>query len=101
MTAGREVENYIDGAKLQAALKRLHSGIYRAPCKTGPFDHAFYFFRDNPKKPGERQTFKEADKVGAAAIVCEGAADLDILDLRKKIELLVAMIRKSNGLSEV
>jgi len=100
VTAGREMENYVDGAKLQASMRELHPRLYKGPCKFGPFDHAFYFMRENPKDKGKRITFKDGDKVGAATRVCAGEAKLDILDLKERIEELAAMIRKANGLQE-
>lgn len=100
VTAGREIENYVDGAKLQDAMRELHPKLYKGPCKLGPFDHAFYFMRENPKNKGKRITYKEGDKVGAATRVCAGEAKLDILDLKERIEELAAMIRKANGLLE-
>lgn len=42
VTAGREIENYVDGRLLQEALEQLHPRIYRSPGKTGRYDHAFY-----------------------------------------------------------
>ena len=49
VTAGREVENYVDGARLQEVLKQIHPKLYVAAGKTGPYDHAFYFYRDDQK----------------------------------------------------
>jgi len=99
ITAGREMENYIDGASLQSALQELHPCLYLGECKTGQYDHAFYFFRDNPKKLGERITYKDGDKVGAAIHICKSPAKLDILDLSERLRKLTAMIRKANGLA--
>ena len=98
ITAGREVENYVDGAKLQLALKSLHPKIYQEPAETGQFDHAFYFFRPKSDEAEERQIYKKGDKVGAARLICAEAADLGILDLREKTEKLAEMIRNANGL---
>lgn len=98
ITAGREMENYVDAKKLQAALKELHPRIYRGACKTGQYDHAFYFYRDNSKKKGERETCKDGDKVGAANLICQVNADLDILDLRERMQEIVLMIRQANGI---
>lgn len=98
ITAGREVENYVDGEKLQDALQTLHPRLYVAPCRTGRYDHAFYFYRDDPKKKGQRITYKEGDKVGAATSICKEAAVLDVLDLRARLTDLTAMVRKANGL---
>ena len=101
VTQGREVENYVDGNAMQAALKKIHSRTYLAACKTGPYDHAFYFFRENPKKKEERITYKDGDKVGAANLICKTDAHLDILDLRERLRELAAMICRANGIEEV
>ncbi|WP_444668328.1 AAA family ATPase [Cereibacter changlensis] len=99
VTDGREVENYVDGSNLQKALKAIHSRIYVAPCSTGQYDNSFWFMRENPEKRGQRKTYKDADKVGAASIICSSEADLDILDLRERISELTAMIYKANGMT--
>ncbi|WP_104019046.1 AAA family ATPase [Roseovarius nitratireducens] len=96
VTSGREIENYLNGRKLQEALKAIHSRIYDSPCKTGPYDHAFYFMRQ--RENGRRETYKHGDKVALAKLLCEQPPDLDILDLRERVEDLTAMIRKANGL---
>lgn len=99
VTAGREIENYVDGAKLQDALKKLHSKIYRSPAKTGIFDHAFYFYRDNPEKKDSRLLYKDADKVGAANLICEDEANVERLDLRERLVELTHMICQANSLN--
>jgi predicted ATPase len=98
ITAGREVENYVEGDRLQKALKALHPRVYKDAGPTGRFDHAFHFYRDNPSRPGYRETFKDGDKVGAARLVCETPPDLSRLDLRERLEELCLMICKANGL---
>ncbi|WP_444459946.1 AAA family ATPase [Rhodobacter capsulatus] len=100
ITAGREVENYVDGDKLQRALKEIHSKLYVAPCPTKRFDHAFYFYRNDPKNSNRKETYKDGDKVRAATLICSGPADLSILDLKERLEELAAMIRAANGLSK-
>lgn len=99
ITAGREVENYVDGAKLQKALETLHPRLYVGAGKTGQFDHAFYFYRENPSGQGPRVTYKDADKVGVASLICKDDALLDVLDLKSRLSELTAMIRKANGLT--
>jgi hypothetical protein len=94
------VENYVDGNKLQAALKQIHSRTYKAPGKTGPYDHAFYFLRDNPKKEGERITYKDGDKFGAANLICKTEARINILDLEERLSELTAMICRANGIDQ-
>lgn len=98
ITAGREMENYVEGARLQEALRELHPRLFVAEGKTGQYDHAFFFFRDNPKKEGQRMTCKDADKVGLASKICQDEANLDILDLRKRIDELTGLIRQANGI---
>ena len=98
VTAGREIENYVDGKKLQSALETLHPRLYKKAGKTGQYDHAFYFSRDDPNKDGKFVTCKSGDKVGVAAIICNEAAELDKLDLREKTAELVEMIVKANNL---
>ncbi|MCE8555596.1 AAA family ATPase [Ruegeria pomeroyi] len=91
ITKGREIENYVDHAALQAALQSLHPRIYDHPAEGGAFDHAFFFYR----KDGN--VHQAADKVGAARLVCEGPAKLDILDLRDRVTELAGRIRVANG----
>lgn len=93
ITKGREIENYVDHGALQAALKALHPRIYKAPCKSGAYDHAFYFERKNPAG-----VYTEGNKVGAARIIAESGADLDVLDLRDRITELVQLIRSASGM---
>lgn len=99
ITAGREMENYVEGDKVQAAIKALHPKLFLAEGKTGQYDHAFYFYRENPEKKGQRLTCKDADKVGIATKVCESVANLNILDLRDRINALTSLIRRANGLA--
>jgi len=98
ITAGREMENYIDGTQLQNALKTLHPRLYEKPGRAGQFDHAFYFFRRSPNNPDRHETFKKGDKVGAAKIIADSPADLSILDLRARIEQLVEFVSHANGI---
>ncbi|WP_258095265.1 hypothetical protein [Salipiger pentaromativorans] len=98
VTAGREIENYIDGGELQSALKTLHPRLYRKAGKTGLYDHAFYFYREDPKNSDRLVTFKNGDKVGAAAIICGKSAMLETLDLKDRVSELADMIQRANGL---
>lgn len=100
ITEGREIENYVDGLSLQEALKEIHSRIYVAPKGTGKYDHAFWFMRGNPEKGGQKKTYKDGDKVGAASIICSSEANLDVLDLRERVSELAAMICRANGIKK-
>ncbi|MBQ2260324.1 MAG: AAA family ATPase [Loktanella sp.] len=95
ITKGREIENYVPHVQLQDALQQIHTKTYGAPAAGGVYDHAFYFKR----KGTQGEDYKDADKVGAAKIVCDGAADLGVLDLRQRATELVAMIRRANGMN--
>jgi len=98
ITKGREIENYVDGAKLQKIISDLHPRIFAAEGKTGQYDHSFYFFRNDPKNPNRKITYKDAEKVGIANQICRDEANLDILDLRERIEELTCFIRQANGI---
>ncbi|KQY95141.1 hypothetical protein ASD21_07180 [Caulobacter sp. Root1455] len=95
VTGGREIENYIDFAALQAAIARAHPRSYsKAANSGGAFDHALAF---RQLAEGEaRPKVTTADKVKVAKIIAEGAANLDVLDLREQMTALVAMISKAN-----
>lgn len=98
ITAGREVENYVDGDRLQDACKALHPKLYKAPCPTGEFEHAFYFYRDDPAEEKNASIYKDGDKVGAAKLICESPPNLDRLGLRERLSELCLMICKANGI---
>lgn len=96
ITAGREIENYIDHATLQEAVKQVHAKIYEKPHKGGQFDHALYFWRkevDGPKPKVE----EKVNKVEVSRKVVEiGEPDLEILDLRERLDELIKFIRNAN-----
>jgi len=98
VTSGREIENYVDGAKLQAALKEIHPKLYVKPGLVARFDNSFHFYRSNPDKPEHLKKFTGADKVAVAHRICKEEADIGILDLNERIKELAAMIRKANGM---
>ena len=93
ITEGREIENYVDHGALQAALAALHPKVYDRAGEGGAYDHAFYFYREGSDVPD-----KSANKVGAARIIAEAEANLDVLDLRERITELAEKIGKVNGL---
>lgn len=100
ISAGREIENYVDGQRLQDALKTLHPQLYVKEGKTGSFDHAFYFYRKNLNDASRNETYKHGDKVGAASLIAEGDADFTVLDLAERIQELVGFLLRANGLSQ-
>lgn len=101
VTAGREIENYVPYSELQAAVGEVYKASYVKASKGGQFDHALYFRRRKTKNSNGSEEvieFRETnvDKVKVAHTVCANGANLDVLDLREKVDELVAMIRAAN-----
>jgi predicted ATPase len=94
VTAGREIENYVDYDRYQHAMQSVHPAIYDRPVQDErlceKFRHAFYFER----KDGEIET--GGDKVKAAKKFCEQAADLNVWDLEARVKALVKLIHDAN-----
>lgn len=77
--------------------------MYDRPADGGRYSHALFFHRKAPKKKkyGSQRGApdlleKTIDKVAVARLVCGNVADFDVLDLRKRVEDLVVMIRDAN-----
>ncbi|RAZ76150.1 ATP-dependent nuclease [Mesorhizobium atlanticum] len=105
VTKGREIENYIDHLELQEAVKNIYPQVYGRPAAGGPFDHALFFHRLSPSRRSHRNfvavgrpssIVEKVDKVKVAKLVCEKPANFDILDLRKRVDELISMIRRAN-----
>ncbi|QCE33115.1 ATP-binding protein [Acetobacteraceae bacterium] len=99
VTFGREVENYIDKDKLQAAIKFNHSKSYEAePTDLEQLDHHLFKYIKKDKSEAD------ANKVKLAKKICEDSSGWEEFcldgDLKQKIETLVKRIRKANGLQE-
>jgi predicted ATP-dependent endonuclease of OLD family len=90
LTAGREIENYILPSLLANAVCSV-SGIESSQLRSmGQYDHA-YKYKD---KKGYESV---ADKIKIARAVAAEKADLSVLDLRKRVDELVAFIRNSSA----
>lgn len=89
ITAGREVENYVPPALLEAAVKEVHRNAVRLSA-TGSFDHALTFVTANG------HVVERVDKVKVAHEVANRPADLNVLDLKEKVRRLVNFIRSAN-----
>lgn len=96
ITKGREIENYVAHGLLQQAVKSVYPSLYGMPLAGGLYDHALHFTRSRQHIRTRSLHQTEIDKVKVARLVCDQPADLSILDLKKRIEFLVAMIRKAN-----
>lgn len=89
ITAGREIENYIDEQSLYESLSDLYVDHFHALNNYGPYNHAFLYEDPSGKE-------KSADKVKLAYAVTSRPINIDYLDLRQKVESLVQFIRDSN-----
>jgi hypothetical protein len=101
VTAGREIENYVDHQTLHEAIKIVYGDVYDKPLASTKYSHALHFKRTTPKKMknGAQGTLieTEVDKVRVARQVCSSSPNLDILDLRKRVEEIVSLIRTANA----
>lgn len=90
VTAGREIENYIRPDLMGAALHEVYRPKFDRRDKDGQYDHVLPFWSS------AGTLFENVDKVKVAKAVCDHRADLDVLDLRKRIQSLVDLIRSAN-----
>ncbi len=90
ISAGREIENYIEPKLLDSAARKVHGEETELPNIGKPFERALTMKVDGGKK--------QADKVAIARVVTQAPADLSILDLQSQLERLVRFIRVSNGI---
>lgn len=105
VTAGREIENYVDHTMLQSAVRDVYEGVYAYPAAGGRYDHPLYFYRNAPKARRKEHNVgsddlleRTVDKVAVARAALASITDLSILDLRTKVEELGALIRRANHL---
>jgi PAS domain-containing protein len=92
ITQGRTIENYVDPAILEAAVKKAYRKAVKVPHK-GSYDNCLWYEDEN------RQLNKNANKIRVAREVVNSPANLDVLDLREMVTKLVNFIRDSNGLT--
>ncbi len=91
ITAGREIENYIDQSVLEMAIKTSHSKVDYI--KAGKqYDDSLRCYTADGKQ------FEYYDKVRIAKTAASSPLMLDILDLKEMVTRLVDEIRKANGL---
>jgi predicted ATPase len=96
VTEGREIENYVPHLSLQNAVKATAPKKYAKASSGKQFDHALHYYRHNPTKEGAILIEREVDKVAVAKIVCASDPDLNVLDLRERVQALVSSIRAAN-----
>jgi predicted ATPase len=95
VTAGREIESYLDPAWIEAALRAKHADFDRMEDTTKYGDRMAYH-RKKASKDGKP---RQADKLLVARHVCTQPAKLDVDDLTEKLARLVFAIRKANDLA--
>ncbi|MGS1047438.1 ATP-dependent nuclease [Burkholderia glumae] len=96
LTDGREIENYVEPDRLQAAAKAVYADGYVKAYKVGDFEHSYYFYRRKKAVSDGCELFKEVDKVKLARQVCASEHFIDHLGLRARLERVVDMIRTAN-----
>lgn len=98
LTQGREIENYVSPPDLDIAMRQVYGERYSAPAANGQYDHVLPFYQTPGQRSKSRSSeiFVDVDKVKVARAVCQMPANLDVLDLRKRICEVVAMIRAAN-----
>ena len=92
VTKGREIENYVDHGVLQAAVKSVHSENYGAPASSGPYDHSLSYILRGTRRKIEYSV----DKVKVAKLASQSAPDFSVMDLQKRVDELVQLIRHAN-----
>lgn len=103
VTKGREIENYIAYDRLQNAVKEVVGDVYDGPLSGSQYDHALHFQRKRPKKSRNNVSKqdlvqRDIDKVKVSrTIVGDGIKDIEVLDLKKRINQIVDMIRNANA----
>jgi len=90
VTAGREIENYVDANTMESAL----SAIY--PKFGGISDAGRFACRLDFIRISDRELVSKVDKVAVARQVASMPADMKEFDLAKRVRQLVKMIRKAN-----
>lgn len=89
ITKGREIENYILSEKLESIIKKVHPESI-GNCGTGQFEDCMAY------KTERNDSLRQADKVKVARAVATQTPELDVMDLRVRMNQLVDFIRKSN-----
>jgi len=91
VTAGREIENYIDSERLEACIQAVHPSANEIIKKSKWSNLLNYYKKDTSKK-------RTADKVKIARYYVDNyQADLGVYDLKKNMNKLRTFIYKSNG----
>lgn len=91
VTAGREIENYINESALSSALSTVYPTFANVE-KIGRFEQRLSF------KDSKGTTRTNVDKIRVAREVCAGSVDWSVLDLKERVSEVVNRIKQANGL---
>lgn len=91
VTEGREIENYVQPARLKAAVESVATGRGTA-VQTGKFQ--------NPIPKIKKGSKTSISKMKVAKQVVSSPSDLSRYDLQERLDELCSFIRKANGLGE-
>lgn len=90
VTKGREIENYVSGDLIEEIVREQHANV-QSLCGAGQFDDCLAY------RSQKKTEIHQADKLKVARAVVQRGANLDILDLRTRMDRLVEFIRQCNS----
>ncbi|GGE68538.1 putative ATP-dependent endonuclease of OLD family [Paenalcaligenes hominis] len=97
VTKGKEIENYLSESLLTEALMQIYPEKFDGLCKTGPFEYVLPFKNKPSRKKGAKPITENPDKIKIAKAIANQDADLNILDLKEKVNELARMIQMANA----
>lgn len=86
VTDGREIENYVPRDTMTSALSDVYGLRFGKRHRTGVFDNVLPFTNSDGK------LLKAVDKIAVARAVCRHPVDLQVLDLRARVQDLVGFV---------
>jgi hypothetical protein len=93
ITKGKEIENYVEISILESVVKDIYQDAISL-VKADPYNHAYYY------KINRGRIIQKVDKIKIARGVASKQANLDVLDLRHKIDNVVKFIHSVNDFLE-
>jgi hypothetical protein len=90
ITAGREIENYIDPAVMKTGIAAIHPAASIFNGSERYTDNLSYSRLDSPDEK------RGADKVKLARHLCAETLNIDLYDLREQLDKVVGYVREAN-----
>lgn len=91
VTAGRTIENYVQPAALATAIQAVHPTVDDVPWSGHRYGDALVATK------ADGQALVAIDKVAIAEEVVRNGIDIDVLDLRDRVVIMIDFIRHANG----